>query len=456
MRISAEDNLIRFLEIKAVSQQLVIRTRKNVSLIATKPVIFDLGVKHLREVELSGAGDLSAPTLDTGQFLLVLTGSGDVEVPNLHANEHTLLLFGVGNVFSSGKVDGPGSTIAGSGSYEAVNLASRKTEIVISGAGFWVFQRSSRVLEDHREMPPPRHALARLVESSFPQNRVVAALVAMHDKPFRLEVADTRCVHTLAIPLCGRSGVQASQLLGEPAIATMGQYGQGGVTLSMESSLTRHTSEVQAMHAAPQPVCDAMAAGGAHHQRPRPLLGVVGEEPGRLRTAQARDRPWAPRALGPWEVDRLLQGPDTLRTAGRRVDPRLAPWASRERAPAAPEGDTPEAALVQWRPLGRGHDLSSKVSPLRMDSGAFRPTRDTLERRASLGTPGERRVGKADDLALVLVRAEAPHTGPGLATPGQVVLGQPSGIAPQRARVRGQGAGVGVRKHPRRHGAAPA
>jgi hypothetical protein len=36
----------------------------------------------------------------------------------------------------------------------------------------WVFQRNSRVLEDHREIPQPRHALARLVESSFPQNRV--------------------------------------------------------------------------------------------------------------------------------------------------------------------------------------------------------------------------------------------------------------------------------------------
>jgi hypothetical protein len=265
----------------------------------------------------------------------------------------------------------------------------------------------------------------------------------MHDKPFRLEVDDTRCGHTLALPLLGRSGGKASQLLGEPAIAPLGQYGQGGVTLSMESSRTRHTSEVKAMHAEPQPVCDAMAAGGAPPQRPRPLLGVVGEAPGRLRTAQARDRPLAPRALGPWEWDRLLQGPETLMTAGRRVDPRLVPWASRARAPAAPEGDKPDAALGQWRALGRGHDLRSKVSPLRMDSGAFLPTRDTLERRASLGTPGERRVGRADDLALVLWRADAPPTGPGCATPGQVVLGQPAGLAPQRERVRGQGAGGG-------------
>jgi len=32
----------------------------------------------------------------------------------------------------------------------------------------WVFQRSSRILEDHREIPQPGNRLARLVESGFP------------------------------------------------------------------------------------------------------------------------------------------------------------------------------------------------------------------------------------------------------------------------------------------------
>ena len=33
---------------------------------------------------------------------------------------------------------------------------------------FWVFQRSSRVLEDHWEIPQPGNRLARLIESGFP------------------------------------------------------------------------------------------------------------------------------------------------------------------------------------------------------------------------------------------------------------------------------------------------
>jgi hypothetical protein len=171
------------------------------------------------------------------------------------------------------------------------------------------------------------------------------------------------------------------------------------------------------MHADPQPVLDAIAAGVTHHQRPRTLLGVVGEEQGRRRPSQSRDRQVAQRALVPWDLDCLIQVPDTLRTAVCRVDHRLAPLASWERASAAqdggtapPDGDKPDAALGQLRQLGRGHDLGITVQPLRMDSGEVLPKLDTLERLASLVTPGEIRVGIADDLAIVLLREEAQHT----------------------------------------------
>ena len=312
-------------------------------------------------------------------------------------------------------------------------------------------------------MPPPRHGLARLVESGLPQARVVAALVDVHADPFRLAVAHTRWCHALARQLLGRSGVKAAQLLGAPAIAPIGPYRPGGVKIPRESHLTRHPIEVKDMHAAPQPVLDAIAAGVAHHQRPRPRLRVGGQAQRRRRTAQSRDRPWAPRARVPWEVHRLLQVPETVLTAVRRGEHRLAPWAGWERAPAAPDGGAtppdgapPDAAVVQRRQLGRGHDLGIPGPPLGMDAGALLPQRDKLERRTRLGTPGERRLGLAEDPALVRVRADAHHPGPGVATPGPGVLVQPGGIAPTRARGQVQGAGGGVRTQHRRSGADPA
>ena len=64
--------------------------------------------------------------------------------------------------------------------------------------------------------------------------------------------------------------------------------------------------------------------------------------------------------------------------------------------------------------------------------------------------------GLAYDLAIMLWCENAQHTSPGFATPGQVVLVPPGGIAAQRERVQVQGEGVGVRTQQRRHGADPA
>jgi hypothetical protein len=134
LTITAEDNLIPYFVTEVVGQKLVIRA-KNVSLRVTKPVIFDLEVKNLREVELSGSSDISAPNLHVRQFSLVVSGSGTVKMPNLHGNELTVSLSGSGNVVCSGEVDRQVINIAGRGNYEAANLANRKTEIVIRGAG---------------------------------------------------------------------------------------------------------------------------------------------------------------------------------------------------------------------------------------------------------------------------------------------------------------------------------
>jgi hypothetical protein len=150
-------------------------------------------------------------------------------------------------------------------------------------------------------------------------------------------------------------------------------------------------------------------------------------------------------------------------TAVRRIEHRLAPLAGGECTQAAQDGgttppdrDKPDAALIQLCQLGIGHNLGIKVQPLRIGSGDPLPNLNKLERFTSLVTPGEIRVGIADDLALMLLCEKAQHTGPGFATPGQVVLVQPGGIAPKRDRVKVQGEGVGLRKQQRRHGADPA
>ena len=113
----------------------------------------------------------------------------------------------------------------------------------------------------------------------------MAALVEVHDDPFRLDFDHTSCFHEFAIQLFGCSGVKAAQLLGQPALATLGQHRHGGVEIDVKAPCTRQTIEVKAMHADPQPVLDAIASGVTHQQRPGTLLSVVGPEQRRRHTS---------------------------------------------------------------------------------------------------------------------------------------------------------------------------
>ena len=212
----------------------------------------------------------------------------------------------------------------------------------------------------------------------------MAALVEVHDDPFRLDFDHTPCFHEFAVQLFGRSGVEAAQLLGQPAIATIGQHGHGGVEIDVESHCTRQTIDVKEIHAHPQPVLDAIASGVADQCRALSLALLDKNKVGCSRPSPVTAR-WRSEPLYPGSC-RLIQVPDTLMTAVRRVDHRLAPLAGRECTQAAqdgatpPDGDKPDAALVQLRQLRIGYDLGIKVQPLGIDAGEVLPKLDKLER----------------------------------------------------------------------------
>lgn len=135
LRIKVEDNLLRYFETKVVDGTLVIDIKKIDRLRPTKPVEFDLWVKELQEIRLSGAANIHAPNLDAGQFSVAVTGAGDVEMSDLHAKRLTVRMAGAGNVIISGGVDEQDIAMRGKGEYKAGDLASTKAEILINGVG---------------------------------------------------------------------------------------------------------------------------------------------------------------------------------------------------------------------------------------------------------------------------------------------------------------------------------
>src|SRR5260370_35376512 len=69
--------------------------------------------------------------------------------------------------------------------------------------------------------------------------------------------------HELAIELLGLGLGKAVQLVGQPAVAAVGDHREGNVEIDVESDFTGQAIEVKEVHADAQAVLDAVAAGGA-------------------------------------------------------------------------------------------------------------------------------------------------------------------------------------------------
>jgi Putative auto-transporter adhesin, head GIN domain len=115
LTIEAEDNILPLLTSDVSNGTLRLGTKRNVHLVVTEPIIYHLTVKDLSNLSVAGAGDASAPNLETDTLTVAISGSG--------------------NVATGGTADTQNVQISGSGTYTAEDLASRAAIITVSGSG---------------------------------------------------------------------------------------------------------------------------------------------------------------------------------------------------------------------------------------------------------------------------------------------------------------------------------
>ena len=101
----------------------------------TRPIRFFVGVRDLRALRLSGAGDAELAHLATDRLQLAVSGSGRVELGRLAAERLTVAISGSGKVAVAGEVAAQKLTISGSGDYLAGRLASASASVTVSGSG---------------------------------------------------------------------------------------------------------------------------------------------------------------------------------------------------------------------------------------------------------------------------------------------------------------------------------
>ena len=136
LRIEAEDNLIPYLETEVRNNQLTIQARLGLSLRPTRPVRYFLTVKSLDSVSVSSSGNITAPSLQAGNFSAKISSSGDIKLAGIQADSLNVQISSSGNLeMGSGQVGNQTVVISSSGNYQAGDLKSQTADVRISSSG---------------------------------------------------------------------------------------------------------------------------------------------------------------------------------------------------------------------------------------------------------------------------------------------------------------------------------
>ncbi len=138
LTVSTDDNIMSYIQTDVSQGILAIGFDNEGQQRGFNPsdgIKFDLVVKDLARLDISGDGDINIGELRAEKLLVNHGGIGDLEITFLTADELIVRHSGAGNMVISGLVKGQEVTHSGVGSYHAVDLRSQTTNIKISDAG---------------------------------------------------------------------------------------------------------------------------------------------------------------------------------------------------------------------------------------------------------------------------------------------------------------------------------
>ncbi len=138
LTIEGEDNILARLLVEVKDGDLYIgfeRDNWQDMVRPTRNIKYDLKVKNLNSLNLSGAGSVTVPKLQAESLILKVSGAGGVKVSQLSATNVTSTLSGAGNLELNGKVTNQSITLSGVGNYSSGDLQSLTATVGLSGAG---------------------------------------------------------------------------------------------------------------------------------------------------------------------------------------------------------------------------------------------------------------------------------------------------------------------------------
>ncbi len=133
--ITADNNMLPLITTEVNDGILEIGSKSTVGLQPTTELRYDLTVRNLDSLRLSGAGNGEMGGLTTQDLKVEISGAGNLTLNNVQARQVDALLSGFGNLEISGKASRQSVKLSGAGNYSGGDFATGATDVTISGLG---------------------------------------------------------------------------------------------------------------------------------------------------------------------------------------------------------------------------------------------------------------------------------------------------------------------------------
>ena len=135
LTITGDDNILPLIKSDVTGGVLRVYTQGVNMAQSITPLRYELKVKDLSRMTLSGAGSINAPKLTTERLQATVSGAGTLRVDALAADALEVSLPGLGDANIAGVVERQQVTLSGAGTYFGEELRSDTADVTISGLG---------------------------------------------------------------------------------------------------------------------------------------------------------------------------------------------------------------------------------------------------------------------------------------------------------------------------------
>jgi hypothetical protein len=139
LQIKTDKNILPYIETKisesGKGRTLEIGTKRGYNISPSSKTELIVEMPQMRQVSISGSGDIKIEPMKTGPVDISVSGSGDLKFDNLQSERLGISVAGSGDVGGSGKTGELKISVSGSGDVKLHDLVAEEAKVSIAGSG---------------------------------------------------------------------------------------------------------------------------------------------------------------------------------------------------------------------------------------------------------------------------------------------------------------------------------